>query len=227
MQEIYKKAKRKKEEVQIIKCFFYVSKFEQVLNEKAQSTIISTLKEEIKEAKPASKALLNYIYATLLQNYYNQNSYKIGKRNDLENQKSTDFSTWSTSDYIDEIEKAMENSLQNEKSLRATTINDYKEIFEVSPSIDAKNYSLYDFLVEKNMAHYKSKIKNFDQKNKSDLFQNLYAESTIFVLYNLTLLVDDNLIKLLKILQNNERYYLSEKKDYKLLPIDLCLPPYK
>ncbi|HRZ32504.1 MAG TPA: MG2 domain-containing protein [Flavobacterium sp.] len=213
VQEIYKKAKRKKEEVQIIKCFFYVSKFEQVLNEKAQSTIISTLKEEIKEAKPASKALLNYIYATLLQNYYNQNSYKIGKRNDLENQKSTDFSTWSTSDFIDEIEKAMENSLQNEKSLRATTINDYKEIFEVSPSIDAKNYSLYDFLVEKNMAHYKSKIKNFDQKNKSDLFQNLYAESTIFVLYNLTLLVDDNLIKLLKILQNNERYYLSEKKE--------------
>ncbi|MBA4155154.1 hypothetical protein, partial [Flavobacterium sp.] len=144
VQEIYKKAKRKKEEVQIIKCFFYVSKFEQVLNEKAQSTIISTLKEEIKEAKPASKALLNYIYATLLQNYYNQNSYKIGKRNDLENQKSTDFSTWSTSDFIDEIEKAMENSLQNEKPLRATTINDYKEIFEISPAIDSKNYSLYD-----------------------------------------------------------------------------------
>ena len=74
VQEIYKKAKRQKEEVQIIKCFFYVSKFEQVLNEKAQSTIISTIKEEIKEAKPASKALLNYIYATLLQNYYNQNA---------------------------------------------------------------------------------------------------------------------------------------------------------
>ena len=74
------------------------------------------------------------------------------------------------------------------KSLRATTINDYKEIFEVSPSIDAKNYSLYDFLVKKIWLYYKSKNKKFrTKKTKSDLFQNLYAESTIFVLYNLKL----------------------------------------
>ena len=70
VQEIYKKAKRKKDEVQIVKCFFYLSKFEQVFDENAQKTIITNLQDEIRTAKPVSKALLNYIYATILEKYY-------------------------------------------------------------------------------------------------------------------------------------------------------------
>ena len=50
VQEIYKKAKRKNDEVQIIKCFFYQSKFEQVFDEKAQTTIINNIQKEINEA---------------------------------------------------------------------------------------------------------------------------------------------------------------------------------
>lgn len=67
VQGIYKKAKRKKNEAEIVKCFFYLSKFEQVFDEKAQTTIIQNLKQEIKEAKPVSKALLNYIYCLVLK----------------------------------------------------------------------------------------------------------------------------------------------------------------
>ena len=44
VQEIYKKAKRKKDEIQIIKCFFYISKFTQVLEEEAHSKIIGNEK---------------------------------------------------------------------------------------------------------------------------------------------------------------------------------------
>ncbi|PKP17608.1 MAG: hypothetical protein CVU07_03735, partial [Bacteroidetes bacterium HGW-Bacteroidetes-23] len=62
VQDIYKKAKKKNDEMQIVKCFFYLSKFEQVFDEKAQSTIISNLQKEIKSAEPVSKALLNYVY---------------------------------------------------------------------------------------------------------------------------------------------------------------------
>ena len=69
VQEIYKKAKRKKDEVQIVKCFFYLSKFEQVFDEKAQTTIVTNLQDEIRTAQPVSKALLNYIYATILEKY--------------------------------------------------------------------------------------------------------------------------------------------------------------
>lgn len=216
VQEIYKKAKRKNEEVQIVKCFFYLSKFEQVVDEKAQSQIIENLKKEIKEAKPTSEALLNYIYATILKEYYNRNSYQINKRTSLENQKNRDFLTWTSADFTSGIEKAMSQSLQNEKILRATPISLYKEIFDISASTDAKNYNLYDFLVEKSIDHYKPKVNNWQHTSKkvnSNLFEYLYAESKVFIQYKATSLEDENLKKLIKILQENESYYLTTDKE--------------
>lgn len=109
VEEIYKKAKRKKEEVQIIKCFFYLSKFEQVFDEKAQTTIIHNIQKEINEAKPVSKALLHYIYIDILEEYYNRNRYTIKKRTNLENQKNTDFLTWTEDDFKAQIEKITTN----------------------------------------------------------------------------------------------------------------------
>lgn len=216
VQEIYKKAKKKNNEIQIVKCFFYLSKFEQVFDEKAQSTIISNLKKEIKDAKPVSKALLNYIYANILQDYYKRYSYTIDERTALAYQKSTDFLSWTSIDFITEIDKKMNASLQDEKLLRNTSLESIKEIFEISPSTDVKNYNLYDFLVEKSIEHYKPKIKSWDirnKKNESDLFENLYAPSTTFIEYKLSTLVDENLKRLLGILQENERYYLSNNKE--------------
>lgn len=212
VQEIYKKAKKKKDEVQIIKCFFYLSKFEQVFDEKAQSTIISNLRNEIKDAEPVSKALLNYIYATILQNYYNQYSYDISRRTNLSKQKSNDFLTWTSIDFVSEIEKAMDNSLQNEEKLRVTTIESLREIIEISPSTDAKNYNLYDFLVEKSITHFKPKVNSRElknQKTETDLFENLYAESKKFITYKTSKSENIDLQKFIEILQNNERFYLK------------------
>lgn len=216
VQEIYKKAKKKNNEIQIVKCFFYLSKFEQVFDEKAQSTIISNLKKEIKDAKPVSKALLNYIYASILQDYYKRYSYTIDEKTALANQKSTDFLSWTSIDFTTEIDEKMNACLQDEKLLRDTSLESIKEIFEISPSTDAKNYNLYDFLVEKSIEHYKPKIKSWDirnKKNESDLFENLYAPSTTFIEYKLSKLVDENLKRLLGILQENERYYMSNNKE--------------
>lgn len=220
VEEIYKKAKKKNDEVQIIKCFFYLSKFEQVFDDKAQTNIIVNLKKEIKEGGPNSEALLNYIYATILQQYYNRNSYQINQRTILANQKNSDFLTWTATDFTAEIEKAMNQSLKNDKTLRTTSIAQFKEIFEIASSTDAKNYNLYDFLVEKSIAHYKPKVSSWEHKDKksnSDLYENLYAESKTFIHYKTTSLEDENLKKLIKILQENEGYYLTtdqEKANY-------------
>ena len=135
VQEIYKKAKRKKDEVQIVKCFFYLSKFEQVFDEKAQTTIITNLQDEIRTAKPVSKALLNYIYATILEKYYQKFSYQISKLTPLKNQKSKDFLIWSSSDFEKEIEKTYFLCLEDEEILRATFLNSYRDIFEISHAV--------------------------------------------------------------------------------------------
>jgi len=212
VQEIYKIAKRKKNEVQIVKCFFYLSKFEQVFDEKAQTTIIQNLRKEINEANPASKALLYYIYGNILQDYYNAFSYQIKQRTTIAEQKNNDFLTWTSANFEKEIESAFSNCIENEKKLRLITIDSFKEVFEIAPNIDQKNYSLYDFLAEKTVLHYKVKINTQDirSNNKNnDLFENIYVDSKKFINYKTTHLEDENLKKLLQILQKNEQHYLS------------------
>jgi TonB-dependent SusC/RagA subfamily outer membrane receptor len=220
VQGIYKKAKRKKNEVQIVKCFFYLSKFEQVVDEKAQSTIIKNLQQEIKEAKPVSKALLNYIYVSVLERYVGYFNYQIRQRTPLENQKNKDFLTWNSQDFYNEIDKTYAVILKDEKELRDSFLNTYKDIFEISPSVDAKNFSVYDFLSQKCSTYFKSKISSWKLKNDINYSPNIsffYDESKTFIKYDVKKLEDENLKKLILLLQNNEKFYLStnkEKADY-------------
>lgn len=69
--KIYKKAVAKKDEVQMIKCFFYQSKYIQILEENAQNKIITNLKTDINRVSIPSKAILNLIYAKYLKDYLN------------------------------------------------------------------------------------------------------------------------------------------------------------
>src|SRR3954470_8398206 len=69
--KIYKKAVSKKDEVQMIKCFFYQSKYLQVIDENAKTKILDHLKTDINRVSIPSKAILNLIYAKCLNNYYN------------------------------------------------------------------------------------------------------------------------------------------------------------
>ena len=63
--KIHTKAISEKNEVQIIKCFFYESKYLQVVDENAQTKIILNLKKEINQASIPSKAILNLIYGKI------------------------------------------------------------------------------------------------------------------------------------------------------------------
>ena len=221
VQEIYKKAKRKNDEVQIIKSFFYLSKFEQVFDEKAQTTILNNIKKEINEAKPVSKAILHYIYINILEQYVARNSYIIRRRAELENQKNTDFLTWTSRDFDNEIEKHYNQLLVNEKELRKTSLEEFKDIFDISPSVDDKNYSIYDFLTQKSCRYYKSKISSWRQKDSNNFESDLnhfYEIPSLFITYDFKKLEDLNLQKLISILQKNEKYYLDiknfEKADF-------------
>jgi len=69
--KIYKKAVSKKDEPQMIKCFFYQSKYLQVLDENAKTKIVENLKKDINRVSIPSKAILNLIYVKHLKDNYN------------------------------------------------------------------------------------------------------------------------------------------------------------
>ena len=178
--KIYKKANRKNNEPEIIKCFFYKSKFLQVLDENASEKIILDIRKEIKKVSKPSKGVLNYIYAQLLTKYLNKNATNIYKRTPIQDNTSQDFLTWSYFDFTNEIEKAYDESIKHKVELRQTSVKDYKEIFEISPYLDGANYSLYDFLSTKYIQFLTSKYSFYDISKSEAFIQSskLFYENT-------------------------------------------------
>lgn len=215
VEKIYKNAKRKNNEEQIVKCFFYLSKFEQVVNEDAQSEIINNLQQEIKMAKPVAKSLLNYIYSSILESYIN-NNYNIRKRTDVQNIENRKFLLWTMSNFDIEIENAYQDILKNKSNLVNVSIANYKDIFEISPDIDINNFSVYDFLFSKCLLHYKSKVSNWYNLKKQFLnfdYTILYEPSEQFILFNSASIPEKNIQKLIEIMQDYERHYFYADKN--------------
>jgi TonB-dependent SusC/RagA subfamily outer membrane receptor len=214
--KIYKKASRKKNEPEVIKCFFYKSKFLQVLDENASEKILLDIKKEIKKASKPSKGILNYIYAQLLTKYLNKNATNIYKRTPIQDNTSQDFLTWSLSEFHAEIEKAYDESVKYKVELRQNSVKDYKEIFEISPYLDGVNYSLYDFLSDKYISYFGSKTNFWEIKSNTkyeELISLFYGTTSDFTKLKGNEFNQKSLEKLVAIFQENELYTLSQNKD--------------
>ena len=206
---IYKKAKRKKIDDQIIKCFFYQSKFLQVNDENYQVKVIENLTQEIKNSTDSKKAILNYVYVSILSNYYQNNRYTIDNRTDVKNNNSKDFKTWTNSDFQKEISKTFATLLKNEDQLHKTKLKDFESIFEISPFTDGKSISVYDFLQKKVIDyHFQNAYSLHNDKYKA-IFPELIKNSNEFTAFKTDTISDGNLKMIIEIFQNNEKYCLK------------------
>ena len=127
--KIYSKAVKQHNDVEIIKCFFYRSKFRQVLEENAQNIILTDLNQQISTASGPTKALLNLIYYSSVRDYYNENRYLIQRRTNLVSD-SDDFLTWTTTDFETKTQIAIEATLADEAVLKNTPLTAYEAIFD-------------------------------------------------------------------------------------------------
>src|SRR5690554_5133541 len=109
--KIYKKAKRRGDELEIIKTFFFRSKYIQKLEEDAQSLIIKNIKSDIAEISEPNKAVLEYIYITSLNDYLRRNKYQIQGRTATESTFNPDFQSWSLPDFEREVDFYISKSL--------------------------------------------------------------------------------------------------------------------
>lgn len=229
-QNIYALAKKENNEEQIIKCFFYVSKFRQTFDEKAQASIISSLREEIAVAKPTSKAILNYIYGEILSDFLNYHFYKIKSITTVQGSPSAEITTWSINDFINEITKSFNEAFVNSELLQQTSISSFKEILEIPVYVDGKNYSLHELLHNEISNRYIKFLSNYNFKNDlpftNEQVEKLYTKTPEFIK------VKDNSYSLLfqsylKLWQEKEAYLqrtspqeLDNAKYKRLLSID-------
>ncbi|HEY4628174.1 MAG TPA: hypothetical protein VIH02_02710, partial [Flavobacterium sp.] len=203
--KIHKKAVADKNEVQIIKCFFYESKYLQVVDENAQTKIINNLKTEINRSSIPSKAILNLVYAKCLSEYYNKNRYSIQNRT-LIDSTSSNFLTWTKTDFEKQIQIAYEKTLENEAILIKTQLINYEAVFDFLTLEKFKEQNLFDYLLKENINYCISKTgqwyvnpKEYDVYSKS-----LLGNSTEFTSLNLEFMKIINLKSVLQLYQKRE-----------------------
>jgi len=203
--KIHKKAVIDKNEVQIIKCFFYESKYLQVVDENAQTKIINNLKTEINRASVPSKAILNLVYAKCLSDYQKQNPSLIYSRTNTVS-LDDDFLTWTYSDFINKINTSFQNTLTNETFLKSASLTQYEGLFDFFTLEKFNKESLFDYLVKENIAFYTQKIAPLgNQYNILITYEKeLLGKSAEFIKLNFDFIKDENLKKVLVLYQKKE-----------------------
>ena len=203
--EIYKKAVSEKDEVQMIKCFFYQSKYLQVVAENAQTKILNNLKKDIYQVSIPSKAILNLVYAKCLNDYFHRNNYQIKSRTNTVN-LDNDFLTWTEINFTNQINLSLQNSLENEIVLKNTPLTKYESIFDYPTLEKFKNLNLLDYLIAENIAIYSAKI-HYWEVQKSDFIihkKELLGKSSDFIKLNFDFITKENLKLILKLYQKKE-----------------------
>ena len=203
--KIYKKAAADKDEVEMIKCFFYQSKYLQVVDENAQTKTLANLKTDINRVSIPSKAILNLVYAKCLNDYYAMHSYKIQERTNAP-KIDDNFLTWSNSVFIEEINSTLKKTLENEAVLKATPLIKYEPIFDYLTLEKLKSQDLFDYIISENIALYKTKVHQWEiQKNVFKEYTNkLFGNTNDFIKLNLDFVSNENLRIVLSLYQKRE-----------------------
>ena len=204
--KIYKKAVSRKDEVQMIKCFFYQSKYLQVLDENAQTKILNNLKTDIDRVSTPSKAILNLVYAKCLTDYYARKEYQIRNRTNTVS-LNEDFLTWTEKDFTDKIKTSLKQTLENESVLKSTPLTKYESIFDYSTIEKFKTQNLYEYLLKENITLYSQKVHQWEiHKKEFDSYKKqLLGKSSNFTALTFEFVTNENLRTLLNLYQKQEK----------------------
>jgi TonB-dependent SusC/RagA subfamily outer membrane receptor len=213
---IYATAQQVRNEPQIIKCFFYRSKYMQTLEEEAQSKILKLLRQNIDEVSIPSKSLLEMVYAQCLKKYVQENHYKFYSRKTDPDSTGT-FATWNNEDFKKEIRSAYDRSIANKAILRQTSMRNYEPVFDFLTLEKFKKENLYDYLLKEYidyLSHQISTIFSAVPILNSDL---LFADSATFIASDFSKLNDADALLIITFLKELEANDTSvEKQLYRI-----------
>lgn len=198
--KIYKKAVAKKNEVQIIKCFFYSSKYLQVVDENAQTKILNHLKTQIGKVSIPSQAILNLVYAKCLSDYL-----YYGTAVNVDAVIAVDENLAEATSET-KINAVLNKTLENENILKNIPLSNYEPIFDFFEQEKFKKESLFDYVLSENISIYTTKISPwaFQPRNFKEYKKSLLGDSNEFIGLKLDFVKDTILKKVLFLCQKRE-----------------------
>ncbi|MEO4006403.1 MG2 domain-containing protein [Flavobacterium sp. CAU 1735] len=206
VQYIYKKAKSRGDEAEMVKAFFYSSKYMQTLEEDAGVKIIADLKQILSKSSIPTQALLQHIYAKCLETHLNRNRSKINKLSNLDYTPESDFRTWPLNIFETEIQTAYRKSIEAEAELQKTPLRDYEIVFDFEKYEDFKKHTLYDYLASEALQYYSKKwLSRYNLKNTETEWESLLDTSENFNKNNLQVVQNESLKTIMRLYQKLEK----------------------
>ncbi|WP_291150397.1 alpha-2-macroglobulin family protein [Flavobacterium sp. UBA7680] len=223
---IYKKAVTQKDEVQMIKCFFYTSKYLYTLDENAKTKTLANLKRDIDRVSVPSKALLNLVYAKCLIHHHDYGDTEVMVDSaasvvdyettsadttaldpDTQTKKSQDSDSNEVDFYSeDKIIELYKKTLENASILKNTPLSNYETLFYFHENSKFKKQSLFDYLLDENIAFFSSKIERWEISENEFLpyTEAFFGNSEAFIKLNLDFVTETNLKNTLFLYQQKE-----------------------
>jgi len=219
---LYKKAKKKKNDVQLIKALVYQSKYALVLQEDAELLITQHLEQEIEQTTFPTNAILQSILADFKWQYLQKHRWQIYNRTKTTEVINTDFRTWDLNRLFTSIHNDFKQSISNQQQLQQVPITSYNYILIKGTENQHLRPTLYDLLANRALTFFKTnesritKPKERFYTDKVDYFQpsttysklNIQTTDTIFSQY-----------EVLKTYQQLEQFHLARKQINALIEV--------
>jgi len=223
--EIHTKAKRDRNNPQIIKAFLHKAKYQLVLEEDAQLSVINELKAEIASQSFPTKNILESILGSFYWQYFSSNRYKFYNRTETAEKVDTDdFRTWDLNTLFKEIFIHFDASLANATQLQKLDLSAYSAI--LTEEKDSKIYrpTVYDFLAHNALEFYKSDENSITKPSYRFEIDNTeyLCDSKLFAQMELT--TKDSLSLEFKALQTYQeliRFHLKDKSPEALINVNI------
>lgn len=155
VKKIYAQAKKEGQPAQVIKALVYMTQLQQQTREEAGPKAIAEIEAEItKTSQPAASILKSYL-ASLYWQYFQQSRWKIYERTGTIGFDKKDIATWSADDFHLRITNLYLQSLQPDKTLKATGLHPYDAIINKG-NVRHLRPTLYDLLAHRALDYFKS-----------------------------------------------------------------------
>jgi uncharacterized protein YfaS (alpha-2-macroglobulin family) len=213
-------AQKNKNTNQIIKSNLYIYKYKMILEEESEWKIVQELKQNIQQTQGAEKALLHSILAELLNQYYQNNTWKFADRTKTEIVQSEDFRTWDLQTLFENISTHYKSSLQEKDMLQKIKLEEINEILFNEKKSKMYRPTLYDFLAHRAIDFFSTDYADFPQPANAFSInkEQYFADVKTFI--NLKIDTEDtmsNSLAAIQIFQDLLRFRLSENQNLEAL----------
>lgn len=163
-EDVYRRAKAKNQNVQMIKAQLYIMKVGYQTSEDAATESITKAEHEIKNTQFPISALWQSIAAELYWSYYQRNRWKILDRTTVSNEtKIADFEQWDANRFYEKVTALYRASLSQAAALKSINIEAYDPLLIKGTNTRHLRPTLFDLLAFRAIEFFENGEKEITQ----------------------------------------------------------------